>query len=278
MSTALLLHLALGFAVGGVFIAGCSLVAERLGPRLGGLLTGMPFTVVVTFLFVGYTDSPQRVVEESTFVPVALALNCVLLATFGRLARRRFVLALPAAVGIWVLLAAAAVRWIPRRMDAGLLLLAFSYLVARANLPREAGPSRLPTSASHLAQIVLRALVGGSAVALGIWLGSSSGPFMAGISSSFPVTGVTTLGLVSWYRGMSFAAEMVRPMMTSGSVTILVYALAARVTYPEAGVGVGTLLALLVSTAAAGLLYLLQNARDCRNLSPCPPTSPPAGP
>ncbi|MBL9174549.1 MAG: hypothetical protein JNL10_13515 [Verrucomicrobiales bacterium] len=277
MSPSLAFHLVLGFGAGGMFIAACSRVAERLGPRLGGLLTGMPSTVVVTFLFIGYTDSRQRVVEECTFVPVALALNCVLLATFGWLASRRVVLALPAAVGVWVLLAAAAVRWIPRRMDAGLLLLAVTYVVAWSSLPRGAGAGCHPSTLSSPARMTLRALVGGAMVALGIWLGSSSGPFLAGISSSFPVAGVSTLGLVSWYRGTPFAAEMVRPMMTSGSVTILVYALAVRITYPGAGVALGTLLALLASTAAAGLLYLLQNARNTRAPSPCPPIPPAAG-
>ena len=81
-------HLLLSFVVGGAFIACCSLAAEFLGTEIGGIIAGLPSTLVITLLFVAVTGSPGEAVRETTFIPVVLGLNCLFFACYALVASR----------------------------------------------------------------------------------------------------------------------------------------------------------------------------------------------
>ena len=53
----------LSFLVGGVWVTLSSVAAERFGSKAGGLIGGLPSTIVVTLLFIGLTQSAERAAE-----------------------------------------------------------------------------------------------------------------------------------------------------------------------------------------------------------------------
>ena len=53
MTDLLILHLILAFAVGGAWVGFATLIAERYGSALGGLVGGLPAISIVSFLFIG---------------------------------------------------------------------------------------------------------------------------------------------------------------------------------------------------------------------------------
>src|SRR5215831_1199461 len=114
MSSYLFIHLLLSLVIGGAFIAFCSLAAEFFGTEFGGLIAGLPSTVVITLLLVALTESPSRAVEETTIIPVILGLNCLFLVTYALSAAGGAVLALAAAFVTWLALAVLAVLYAPR--------------------------------------------------------------------------------------------------------------------------------------------------------------------
>lgn len=250
MSSLLLVHVLVGFVAGGLFVALCSLAAEHAGVEIGGLIAGFPSTAVVTLLMVALAESPQRAVEETTFVPAALGLNCILMAAFGLGARFGGPFALLLSLGTWILLAALSVTWVPRQLGWTLAQLGAGFLVGWMLTPgatTKSSPASKPPPWS-LGQAAMRTTLGGCVVAIGIALSALGGPDLGGVATGFPAAGFSTLAIVSWSRGTSFAVGLLRPMMLSGSIIILIYALLVRWTYPTLGIWIGTATAL----AAAG--------------------------
>jgi uncharacterized membrane protein (GlpM family) len=256
MPDTLFAHLLLSFLLGGAFIAFCSLAAEWFGTEIGGLIAGLPSTVVVTLLMVALTESPDRAVAETTIIPVVLGLNCLFLAAYALGAGRGAAAALSAALGVWLALAFLAVWWAPPDLASSLLLLLLGFALGSLVLNRRAhqvgagNPVRL-----RALQVLARACFGGAVITLGVWLSRTGGPFLGGVASVFPAAGVSTLAIVSFSRGAYFCLGLLRPMMVSGSVTILAYALVVRYTYLRIGVAAGTALALLTAAGCGAVLY-----------------------
>lgn len=115
---------------------------------------------------------------------------------------------------------------------------------AAGTLPR---PGLLP--------VLARAAFGGAVIALGVWLSRAAGPFVGGVAAVFPAAGVSTLVIVSWSHGIRFSLGLLQPMMVSGSITILVYALVVRYSYLSIGAVGGTVAAMVVSGGSAYVLY-----------------------
>jgi hypothetical protein len=257
MTTSLIVHLLSSLVIGGAFIAACSLAAEVFGPHIGGIVAGLPSTVVITLFFVAWTESPARAVQETTFIPFALGLNCLLLGVYGLVARWGAVVALIVALATWVALATCAVLWAPDQLAASLVALAVCFAVGSWMLSLAGTPGTVSGNAVQpgLVAILARASFGGAVIALGVCLSQLAGPLVGGVAAVFPATGVSTLVIVSWSRGSRFSLGLLRPMMVSGSVTILVYTLVVRYSYPSLGIIGGTVAALFLSAVSAYAIY-----------------------
>src|SRR3990170_3753635 len=72
-----LLKLVLSFVVGGSWIAAVTVLAERHGTKVGGLIGGIPSTVIVTYFFIGWTQGPDQVLQATTIFPLAFSVNYV---------------------------------------------------------------------------------------------------------------------------------------------------------------------------------------------------------
>ena len=252
-------HLALAFVVGGAFVALCALAAERLGARIGGIVAGLPSTAAITLAAVALTDSPQEAVRETTFIPVVLGLNALLFASYGRLARFGALPALAGALVTWLCLATLAIAFDRRDLATSLLLEALGVAAGYAALRGiAAAPSGGAVPHSGIVRTLARAAIGGSVIALGVWLTHVGGPFVGGMAAAFPAAGVSALAIVAHARGVAFATGLLVPMMTSGAVSILAYALAVRYTYVPLGVAAGTAIALVIACGAAALLLVLR--------------------
>ena len=51
--------LLLSFLVGGCWVTLTTIIAEKFGSKIGGLLGGLPSTIVVSLLFIGLTQNAE---------------------------------------------------------------------------------------------------------------------------------------------------------------------------------------------------------------------------
>lgn len=263
MDTAFWLKLLLGFLVGGAWVTLSVAAAERHGSRIGGLVGGLPSTVVVSLFFIGLTQTPMAAAQAATVVPLVQGINGLFVVAYMRFARRGLGVSFAIALAIWIaltgLLAVARPLAFPA-VIAGWLALALLCCLLTEKVMRIPAHARAAVVSTPL-QIAGRAAFGGTVIALAILAGRLAGPRYGGILATFPAMFLSTLVVTHRAAGAEFARSVGRTMMISGMVNVPLYAIAVRYAYPWAGLALGTLLAVAAVCGTGYTTHLLLRAR-----------------
>lgn len=247
--------LALSFLVGGLWITLTTMAAERFGSRVGGFLGGVPSTIVVALLFIGWSDGLAAARETTTAFPLAFSVNALYLIAYAALARYGAATALGGAVGVWAL-GQAAVLSLPRTSFA-LNLAVVAVAVVGGYLALERG-LRVRAAAGYRvrytwAAIVGRGLLAGSIIALTVGLARAGGPVVGAAMGAFPAVFTSTLLIASRQAGARFARGMTTAMLVSALINVVVYVAAFRYWSGQLSLVGSTLAALGVSLASVAL-------------------------
>ena len=70
MDRLFIVQLITSFVVGGSFIAFMSFIAEKASERIAGMIISLPATIAISFFFIGWALSPQKVAEIAPVLPV----------------------------------------------------------------------------------------------------------------------------------------------------------------------------------------------------------------
>jgi len=226
---AFVLDLLLSFVVGGTWVVLASMAAQRFGGKVGGFIAGLPATSVLAIFFITYTEGARHGYDVTGVFPLAISGNAVFLATFAAFSKKRFSTGLLASLGIWILVQSVLLYFHPVRFDLvvtlGIVLFLVSFLfIATLDTP---DPGTQPVR-HGMVEIAIRAGAGGSIIVLAMLGSRLGGPVFGGILSAFPATVVATLVITDVYGGKDLARIMARPMMVSGVVNCMVFALAYR--------------------------------------------------
>ena len=71
----LLIHLILAFVVGSVWVVVITIIAEKKGSLVGGILGGLPSTSAFSFLFIGINQSAVAAVQATTVFPLVFSIT-----------------------------------------------------------------------------------------------------------------------------------------------------------------------------------------------------------
>ncbi len=102
MTDLLLLHVTLAFTVGGTLVSSATLIAERYGSALGGLVGGLPAISIVSFLFIGLNQGPRTASQATAVFPLALSFTMSFLFVYAILSEKGFQSAFLRALLVWV--------------------------------------------------------------------------------------------------------------------------------------------------------------------------------
>jgi hypothetical protein len=263
MTDLLILHLTLAFLVGGAWVSFATLIAERYGSALGGLVGGLPAISVVSFLFIGINQGPETASQAAIVFPLALTFTVSFLVAYAALSKRGFRVAFPAGLIVWAILSVITALLNLRNLflSVGVFLsvasLYFYVLKIKMKLPHVPGAEK----AYSLRERAFRAIVGGGVIALAVLLSQLGGPELGGIASSFPAIFSLTLFFTYRTRGMALSRALTKPLLISASLTAFPYSLLVRYLYPIIGVGIGTVVGLSCIVPLAALAHFLINVR-----------------
>jgi hypothetical protein len=263
MDSAFWLKLALGFMVGSLWVTLTTLSAERFGSKLGGLIGGLPSTVVIALLFIGYTQSPQVAAQATTIMPLAQGLNGLFILTFILLIPYKLKLALPASLLVWFCLATLLFlldlqNFIVSIMG-WLILLVFCYFVLERWMQiksRDRQGFTYPRS-----QLIWRALFGGAVISFAVLMGKLGGPLLGGIFGSFPAMFLSTLVITSHIGGADYAKPVGKSLLVSGLINVPLYEIMVRYLYPSVGLAIGTIIAVGISIGTGYLTFRFMKSR-----------------
>jgi len=263
MEASFWIKLALSFIVGSLWVTLITLSAERFGSKIGGLIGGLPSTVVIALLFIGFTQSPQVAAQATTVMPLAQGLNGLFVLTFILLIRR----------GLWSGLLSASVVWFIQStllylldihtfwisLIGWLLLFLFCYGVLEKWM-KISSLEKLQVSYPP-SQLIWRALFGGAVIALAVFMGKLGGPLLGGIFGSFPAMFLSTLVITYTSGGPDFSRSVGKSLLISGLINVPLYEIVVRFLYPAVGLGLGTVLGLLFSLGTGYLTFMYMKAR-----------------
>ena len=252
-----IIQLMLTFLIGSCWIYFTVLAGLRLGSKTGGFIGGLPSTALLSFFFIGFTQSPEIASSSSTVFPLAMALTGLFLVVFASISRKGFLPALIGGIVTWFLISAIIVffRW--ENFLINLLIYAlvslFSFLMLEKYLKiKSVSHGKAKDPEKHL---VIRSLFGGIIVIFTVLIAKKGGPVLGGLFSAFPAMFISTLTISYKAHGIEFSRAMTKPLMVTGMITIAIYAIALRYFYPATGLYVGTLIAVGISAVSAYLTF-----------------------
>jgi CubicO group peptidase (beta-lactamase class C family) len=230
MTSDFLLRLALSFLIGGLWITAASVLAERMGSKIGGVIGGLPSTVVVAFGFIGWTQGAQQLYDATTAFPLAFAVNAFYMVAFAAFSPRGLGAGIGAALTVWFL-TEALILWLGVNnilvsMALWGVALVSAYLALERWLKvRSHERVRIRYTAR---QMLGRAAFAGGIVALAVLGSRVGGPIWGSVFAAFPALYTSTLILVSRSVSVSFARSLATPLMISSMVNVTVFVLALR--------------------------------------------------
>ena len=69
IDSSVLLHLLLAFVVGSLWVTAITVISEKKGSAVGGILGGLPSTSAFSFFFIGINQSSAAAVQATTVFP-----------------------------------------------------------------------------------------------------------------------------------------------------------------------------------------------------------------
>ncbi|MCC7273239.1 MAG: hypothetical protein IT561_11275 [Alphaproteobacteria bacterium] len=259
MLTVLGLLLAKMILTGAVVVA-ASVIAERSGPLLGGVIISLPISSGPAVFFVAL-QSDDRFVAESVLYSLGMASAiAVFLLVYPRLAVRHGpLLSIAGALVAWGLVGIVVER-IPFTLPGALLTTLTAFAIA-IWAPRPAGlrPPPRPVGISG-GELLSRALITGAIVAGVVTISAAIGPRATGVLMSFPAA-FTSIAYIMQRRYGGGAAAATLLASTVGMLSFVCYLVALYLLAEPLGALPALGAALCVAAAASTVIALVGRRR-----------------
>ena len=258
-------------------VLGLTFVAERVGPRIAGLLSGAPLTAVLVYFFVGRDLGTGYVVEG---IPHSISsftgTLCFVLTYYWVSARLdRFSVWGGLGLGIVVyFLVAALLHKISFTITSATVLslsaiALSSRLLQKIRVVRVSRPIRLTAK-----QLLLRGGLAALLISIVISLAEAVGPHWTGLLVGFPATLLPTYLIIHLTYGKTRTHSMVRNFPI-GVTSIIIYIWLIPLTFPAFGVYGGTAACLAVSFVYLACIMFVGRIRlGGASRSTSPPSAP----
>jgi uncharacterized membrane protein (GlpM family) len=255
--------LVLSLLVGSLWVTLTTILAERFGSKIGGLIGGLPSTAIVAFFFIGLTQSTQIASQATTAFPLAYSITGLFLVLFAFLSKKGFILSLFGSLLIWFFLSALIIHFKINNFFASLLAYCIIFFISFHILEKKlkiTSTERIEIQYTPI-QLFGRAAFSGIMIAFAVFMSKVGGPIFGGVFSAFPAVFISILVVSYRSRGMPFSRSMTKPLMMTGMLSVVVYATCVRYFYPRFGLIGGTIASYFIALLSAYLSYILFQKR-----------------
>ena len=227
-----------------------SYIAERVSPRIAGILAGYPLGTAIALFFYGLEISPVFAAHSATYTMIGLvATHCFVYFYYRaslRFNRGGLLIASMCAVGGYVIVA-----WLLQFIQVQTRLVIVIPLVSTAafillykKIKNEKIENKIELSYKNL---LFRALFAAGVIILITSTARIVGPKWAGLFSAFPITTFPLLLIVHYSYGPGTVHTIIRNFPI-GLVALIIYAFFVSLTYATIGIYAGTAIAFLMAT------------------------------
>jgi hypothetical protein len=250
----------LSFLTGGIFTAITLYAAERYGPRLGGIIAGLPSTTAVGLFFIGYTQSPQAASQAASLMPAAVGGSLIFVVIYVMLCKRTgYMLALLTASAAWFMVSLPLAYYRFQDINTATLFFFLVWIAAFYGMNRQKVASKLPKKIEYtIGQKIARAVFAGAVIASAVVVSSLAGPLWGGALAAFPAMFLTTFIILCRSYGCEYSTEFAKNTPL-GLMGVIPYLWGVHYFYPSYGLAGGTLIAYALSLSMTGAVYWLVN-------------------
>lgn len=257
MDTLFIIKLILSFLVGGGYAILATVSADRLGSKIGGLISGLPSTVLLGLLFIAWTQNTQAAVEATTLIPAVIGVACFFLITFVLFVKKNIWLALICAFIVWFVLTYSLFLFHITNFFISLFIYVISsfiayYYVTRIRKISSVKGNKIVYTTKLL---LIRGFLTGFVVALSVVVAKFGGPIIGGVLTTFPAMFTSVLLINYFSHGADFASAVAKSSLFAWISTTL-YVVVARYTMVPLGIIEGTVVALVACYISAYLLLI----------------------
>ena len=269
MDKLFLIQLITSFLIGGFFIALLSFMAERASEKTAGMIISFPSTVAISFFFIGWALSPEKVAEIAPVVPVMSGVVMMFAATYLYISKIKMkkltsmILCTIGGLSIWFIfaipLAIIKLSNLFVSLIGYILLAGIAYYLLTVKSRQKS--LHVPLKYTF-AQKIGRAIFAGLIIALAIFLSKALGPFWGGVFSMFPAVFLSSLLIMHWHYDSSFLFKIWKNSPL-GSIIFVIYPITAIYTFPALGIWWGTIVSYIICSIVFVIftkLHILNNA------------------
>lgn len=248
--------LILSFLVGGMYTIIATVSADKFGPKIGGLIGGLPSTVLFGILFIAWTQDTAASIEATTLIPAVMGIACFFLIAYVFFIKRGVWVALLMAYVVWFFLAFAFLAiphinfFVSNIIFFVCFILTYIFVTYLRKIKSVKGNAVVYTPKL----ILLRGFLTGSVVVLSVYLAKVGGPVVGGIFTVFPVLFPSILLLAHFSHGADFTLSIAKSSLFAWISTTL-FVIVVRYTFIPFGVLGGTIVSLAVSYVSAYIIY-----------------------
>jgi hypothetical protein len=252
-----MLSVVLSFVITAVWVTVATVVTERMGTKVGAVVTTLPSSAVVAFWFIAVEQGADFASQTAVVIPAEMGINVVFLGIFVAMSRRGLPVALAASLGGWT-----ALSTVLYLSDIGNLFVSwavFLALIAGTTVWLRSSHrfSQQPGKVLHytMGELTFRGLFAGLMISASVVGAAMGGPVVAGILSVFPAIFTSTMVILYLRQGREFTGA-VGTIMVVSSTNVVVYTTVVHFAYPGMGLVWGTMIALAISYAWSAGMYL----------------------
>jgi len=249
--------LLLSFLVGSIWITLATIIAEQFGSKVGGVIAGIPSTILVSLFFIGWTQNLQIAQEATAIIPAILALDALFVFIYIFLGKYSFYRALGAAISIWLVVALILIfsQFDHFIIGAIVLLPVILFVFNFTEKKMHIQPQKRKSVQYSFSQIIIRGVVTGSIIVFAVVIARIGGPLFGGAFSCFPAVMISTMLITYYEHGTNFSRAVMKILMISGPINVFIYALFFRISIIPFGLWGATLFSFAISIISTYFVY-----------------------
>ncbi len=248
MNKIFFLKLAASVIISGLWISAATVLAEKRGSKIGGMVANLPSHLLVSLFFVAIVSGVDYAVAAAPGIPMGMAVNSIFVMVFILTLKFGLTISIILSFIAWLVFTIAGIIFTQDNFIVNIIIylvvmaVTFGYLEWGIKIR---SVERKPKNFT-VKQILLRAVFAGSVVAMVIIFSRILDAYVLGIFSVFPAVMFSTMLILIVNQSLEFAQETGK-IMIFASTNITVYAVAIYFTYPLLGPFWGTAVSYLTA-------------------------------
>lgn len=247
------------FILSAIIVIGVTVIAEKFGTKVGGILGTLPHIIIIAFIFIALNKGTDFASRSAAVVPAEMGINVLFLLLFAHFSHRSSRVAIFSSLVIWTALSTilVLVEFHNIFIAIAIYLISCSFTVIvleKMKKVRSRGKVKVHYTFSKL---VSRGIMAGAVISFAVLM-SNIGSVISGIFSVFPAMFLSTMVISLREHDPGFVEGLAKSMVF-GTPSVTSYAVAIHFLYPEAGLVFGTIISFQISVIIAMLILSIRD-------------------